>query len=68
MSMKHRPLFLSRVLRTVRQSAGFLLVATALPGTAAAAVGPEIDPGSASSALVLLQGGMLLLADKIRNR
>ena len=53
---------------------GFLLVFAAVAGTALAQGdfhppdAPEIDPGSAMSAISLLAGGMLLLADKVRRK
>ena len=46
---------------------GFLLVTEALKSRVFAAVSvPEIDPGSATSALTLLFGGLLLLVHRRR--
>jgi hypothetical protein len=46
---------------------GFLLVIDGLRSRAFATV-PEIDPGSATSALTLLFGGLLLLAHRGRRK
>jgi hypothetical protein len=54
------------MVRSTRITAGFLLVFAACPGTALARLAPEIDPGTASSALGLLAGGFLLLTDRFR--
>jgi hypothetical protein len=54
--------------RMTRKTAGFLLVFAAFSGTAAARGVPEIDPGTASSALTLLVGGLLLLTDRFRRK
>ena len=46
-----------------------LVILTGLAGTAFAGGGldvPEIDPGSIASAMTLLSGGMLILADRRR--
>ena len=53
--------------------AGFLLVMQACAAFALAAGGerggvPEIDPGSATSALAILTGGFLLVTDRIRRK
>lgn len=58
----------------VRKAAGALLVLTAVAGSAIAGgplpptAVPEIDPGSAVSALALLSSGVLMLTDRIRRR
>ncbi len=63
---------MSRVNQVVRGSfklAGLLMVLTACAGTAAAVdlpAVPEIDPGSMTSAVTLLVGGLLLLGDRLR--
>ena len=54
--------------RVTRMTAGFLLVFAACPGTALAHLVPEVDPGTASSALGLLAGGVLLLMDRFRSK
>ncbi len=50
---------------------GFILVLSAMAGMARAfdplAV-PEIDPGTAGSALTLLTGGLLILKDRMRRK
>jgi len=59
--------FVGEMLRLVPKALGLLLVFAAFAGTAAARQGlPEIDPGSAPSALTLLVGGTLLLVDRFR--
>jgi hypothetical protein len=50
-----------KVVQLGRKSLGFALVFAACGGTAWAREAPEIDPGSATSAVALLLGGMLLL-------
>ena len=55
----------SPTLRVAGKMAGYLLVFGACAGTASARPVPEIDPGSASSALGLLVGGALLLKDRL---
>src|SRR5262249_20782592 len=59
---------ISTIVRGARQTCGLALVMSACAGTAAAfqPVVPEIDPGSASSALCLLAGGVLLLTQRAR--
>jgi hypothetical protein len=55
--------------KIVRKSMGFLLVFAAFESQAMAVpVLPEIDPGSMSSGLALLAGGMLLLTDRLRRK
>ncbi len=66
---------------TVRVTLGLALALTLYAGMAAAHHGspspspgpapssvPEIDPGSASAALGLLVGGVLLFADRVRRK
>lgn len=57
-------------IRVVRKSFGLALVVAACGGTAWGfdPSAPEIDPGSALSALTLLGGGVLLLYDRYRRR
>lgn len=50
--------------QVVRKVVGLVLVFSAFGSTAFAFGVPEIDPGSASSALGLLVGGLFLLAHK----
>lgn len=54
------------VTRNLKKAGGLLLVLSALASTALAFPGsfgvPEIDPGSMSSALALLFGGLMLFA------
>jgi hypothetical protein len=46
--------------------AGGIMIFIALGGTAQAIdIAPEVDPGSMASALTLLAGGGLLLADRL---
>jgi hypothetical protein len=59
------------VLATSLKSCGLLLVLTACAATAFGRDGtnvPEIDPSSASSALTLLIGGLLMLTGRRSNR
>jgi hypothetical protein len=49
------------------RAAGFALVFTAFGGQASASV-PEIDPGSAVSAVTLAVTGMLILTGSMRRR
>jgi hypothetical protein len=58
----------AQIFRATRKTAGFLLVFAAFGSTAFARGTPEIDPGTATSALTLLVGGMLLLTDRIRRK
>lgn len=51
---------------TLRKATGLMLVLAAMSGTAMAGAVPEIDPGSALSALTLLTGGVLVLKDRRR--
>lgn len=59
-------------LRFSRQACGLALVLAACSGTAFASPpplgAPEIDPGSMGSAVALLTGGILLVADRFRRR
>ena len=56
-------------LRLLRKSFGLVLVLAAFHGTAwGFDPVPEIDPGSAGNALVLLAGGVLLLYDRYCRR
>lgn len=61
---------LSSIVRRACQVCGFLLVFAAVAGTAQAGgplpSAPEIDPGSAASALTLLAGGVLLLRRRLK--
>jgi hypothetical protein len=54
------------------QAVGVFLILAASTGTAFGVEetchSPEIDPGSAASALTMLVGGMLLFVDRIRRR
>jgi hypothetical protein len=57
----------SKILRASLMACGGLLVLTALGSAAYAlepAPGPEIDPGTLSSAMTLLVGGALLLTSR----
>jgi hypothetical protein len=55
----------SKILRASLMACGGLLVLTALGSAAyASIVGPEIDPGTLSSAMTLLVGGVLLLTSR----
>jgi hypothetical protein len=48
---------------------GLVLILTALSTTARATPAtPEIDPGSAGSALTLLVGGLLIVRDRFRGK
>jgi hypothetical protein len=47
---------------------GFVLVLSAMAGVARAVDVPEIDPGSAGSALTLLVGGLLIVKDRLRRK
>jgi hypothetical protein len=58
----------SPTFQVARKTAGFLLVFAACAGTAAARANPEIDPGTASSALALLSGGALLLTNRLKRK
>jgi hypothetical protein len=56
-----------------QKAAGFALIVSAFAGPAVAGGGghggvPEIDPGSAISALTVLGGGLLLVTDRFRRR
>ncbi|HTU92777.1 MAG TPA: hypothetical protein VMF69_22035 [Gemmataceae bacterium] len=58
-------------LRVSRQACGLALVLAACSGMAQAlppSSTPEIDPGSMQAALMLLSGGVLLVADRFRRR
>ena len=62
---------LSLLVRVGWKAIGFGLVFIALSATAHAvppASVPEIDPGSALSALTLLSGGLLILVDRRRTK
>jgi len=50
-----------KVAQLGRKTLGFVLVFAACAGTAWAREAPEIHPGSATSAVALLLGGMLLI-------
>ena len=59
------------LLETAKTTVGLALVLTALGSVAMADVlpppgTPEIDAGSAASAIALLAGGMMLLKDRFR--
>jgi hypothetical protein len=57
--------------RLACRTLGLFLAVSAVAGTAFADpshCAPEIDPGSAASALTLLTGGVLLLTDRLRRR
>jgi hypothetical protein len=52
-----------------RKACGLALVLSATAGVALGVTplpGPEIDPGSASTALALLVGGVFMLTDRYR--
>jgi hypothetical protein len=54
-------------MRAVATACGLGLVLAAFSGTARAIdIAPEIDPGSMTSALALLTGGMLMLTGRRR--
>ena len=56
---------------TVSLACRFLGLALVFTGTASTAIAfdtPEINPGSATSAIALLTGGVLLLADRFRGK
>jgi len=58
-------------LRLGRQACGLALVLAACSGVVSAAPpgpAPEIDPSSMQAALMLLSGGVLLVADRFRRR
>jgi hypothetical protein len=55
--------FSARAVATARQGFGFTLVLAALSGVAHASV-PELDPGSMSSGLALLCGGLFLISGR----
>lgn len=56
-------------LNLTRTALGFGLVVASMGGVAFALVdSPEIDAGSAVSALALLSGGMMLLKDRFRSK
>ena len=60
---------MQRLASLVTRGSGFLLVFAAFAGQASAAPAvPEIDPGSMTSALALLTGGVLLLTDRLRRK
>jgi hypothetical protein len=53
----------------IQKTLGFALVFAAFAGRACAAdAAPEIDPGSATSALALLTCGMFMLTDRLRRK
>lgn len=59
----------SKILRASLVACGGMLILTALGSAALASVeGPEIDPGTLSSAMTLLVGGTLLLTSRVRRR
>ncbi len=61
-----------RLWSAARQTLGFALMLAALSGIAYAQQShpdaPEIDAGSAASALTLLIGGAMLLKDRLRSK
>jgi hypothetical protein len=57
--------YLPRLLTLTAVCATFTLT---LGGTAHAVPGPELDPGTASSGVALLVGGVLLLIERYRRR
>lgn len=62
---------MSTLLNVAKKSLGFALVLSAMAPMAHAVSRvdvPEIDAGSAASALTLLVGGAMLLRDKFRSR
>jgi hypothetical protein len=56
------------LLRFASRSLGLLLILSGMSSVAMAAVVPEVDPASASSALALLVGAALLARDKFRRQ
>jgi hypothetical protein len=68
MNVKRLARLVSSMLPWAQSAAGFALVFTAVAGTAAARGNPEIDPGSAASALALLSGGAMLLTSRLRRK
>jgi hypothetical protein len=57
-----------RIVKSVRISLGFGMIMAAFSAPAWAVHVPEIDPGSMASALTLLTGGWLMLAERRRRR
>ena len=64
---------MSMIRRTARKTAGLALVLAAISQAASAGAGPpptpsvpEIDAGSVLSAITLLSGGMMIIADRRR--
>jgi hypothetical protein len=54
-------------MKTLRKLFGFMLVLAAMASVARAGpLVPEIDPGTAGSALTLLASGLFMLRDRIR--
>jgi hypothetical protein len=55
-------------MKTLRKLFGFMLVLAAMASVARAGapLTPEIDPGTAGSALTLLASGLFMLRDRIR--
>jgi hypothetical protein len=60
--------FVRSSLQTTFRVVGLVLLLSAFSGRALAAVGPEMDPGSAVSAMTLLVGGLFLFAPRGRSR
>ena len=55
-------------LNITKKTLGLALVLSAMAPSAFAAVAPEIDAGSAASALTLLVGGAMLLKDRFLSK
>jgi hypothetical protein len=60
---------MQRLASMILSGVGFLMVFAAFESRAFAVdIAPEIDPGSMTSALALLTGGVLLLTDRLRRK
>ena len=57
-----------RILTLLPLVFGFALVFLASAGSAHARGVPEIEPGSASSMIALVTGGILILTDRLRRK
>ncbi len=56
------------LLKNSTRALGLVLLLSGLAGAAYAAVAPEIDPASASSAIAIIAGAALLAHDKFRRQ
>jgi hypothetical protein len=68
MASKTLKALLPIVVQTTRFALGIALVWSATSGFAFGRGTPEIDPGSATSALALLAGGLLLVKPRLRRK